>query len=345
MPLTTCDMPVSDVDEHLAEVAAAVNPIWWGTVEYCQLFPQASFSPQRLYIKFNSEGSIRCAYCYRERKIYAFRAIDVLGPLQSSVLDLDPLLHRAHMAVIHYARSKDLEQFRLYRERARVRSQGADVVLDLPDTFEEYIQRLGQSTRKNMKYYVRRLEREWGSDLRVVSYVRSDIPLELVFKLVAFNRARLQSKGKKSTWTDESAKMAWRLSQRKGVLCGVFRGDHLVAGVLSYLHLGDAYFILIGHDLQYDELQLGKIALWFHIQSLIGQKIGKFYMHYGHNPYKLFLGGQSDPVYEVTIFRNQLVRIAWTAAHGFGTNVRYANQILERALGCLPSGKPKAMGG
>jgi len=312
MPIVEYDGLIADIDKTIQELAVSVVPKWWGTIEYCLLFPKM-FRAERLYMRTGPNMQGAFAYCYNERNwLLGMKMLELLGPLQSPVSDIRSLLiqRKAQVAVIHYVRTNDLCNYAVDGFQTILHRQGADLVLNLPNTFAEYLEQLGESTRENLKKYFRRLHRELKA-VALQTYMGEQIEPCLISQILDFNRQRLETKGKVVRRTSTTIDLATDIARRKGLLVALFNGDELLAGTLSYIHKGEAYFVFIGHNQRYDYLNLGKVALAFAIEELIKRRISRAYLHYGHNPYKLYLGAQEEPVFQLIVCRDRVWRFIW----------------------------------
>lgn len=306
------DLPVGDVDERLRDVATSVVPKWWGTLEYCELFP-SMFPAERIYIRIDDKREASSAYCYREQ-IWRFgKLINVLGPLHSSLSVIYQLMmdREANVSIINYVREDDLTAYRLEGFRYILISQGSDLVIHLPSTFEEYIEQIGASTRKNLQYYFRRLLREFP-DADVRAFWGNGISPFMIEQIIDFNAERKYVRtGKRISRPPFFKDLAFRMAKQKGICVLLMHGQEILAGTLSYLHRSDAYFILIGHNINYDNLNLGKVILARTIEEYINISVRRFYLHYGHSLYKLLLGGQEEPMFKVLVFRDMRAYGLW----------------------------------
>jgi len=306
------DLSIDALNYEIVEQASSACPIWWGSPEYCYLFPNIAFKPQRVLFIYNEDRNFKCGYCYRYSKGRFFKTIQVLGPLQASLEGIDVLLQRSHIIIVRFARFSDIQNLKQRYPQCWISQCGADIVLNLPKSIDEYIERLGKKTKRNLKYYIKKIIKEWGEEFKVVHLYGTEITEDIVSKIVEFNSTRLYLKGKNTTWTQDTILKTVKISQKKGIMTLLLKGTDLLAGALSFKHFDDAYFILIGHDNYYDYLNLGKVVCYYHIEVLINENFKRLYMHYGQNPYKVYMGGQQEPVYNVVIFRNKFIQLLMT---------------------------------
>jgi CelD/BcsL family acetyltransferase involved in cellulose biosynthesis len=207
--------------------------------------------------------------------------------------------------------------------------QSEDFIIDLPDSVEEYSAGLGRLARRNMSYYVRRLQRERGDSLHWVEAMGADIALEHYQQLVAMNRSRIESKGSRSLWDDSLARRRFALARETGLLFGMFFGKELVGGTLTYLHGDQAYLVLVAHDPTYERLNVGSACMWLTIRRLIHLKIKHCHLLWGAAFHKSQFGGQMQPLFEMSVFETPVAAVVW---HGvrFGNALERARQALGR---------------
>src|SRR6185295_9849166 len=144
-----------------------------------------------------------------------------------------------------------------------------DIVVELPRSEQEYMGSLGHNARTQLPYYLRRVQKEWGSGYTTVCATGTDISLEMFTELVELNRIRIEQKGATHLWNPHLIQHRWKLARDCGLFFGLRRDGRLMAGTISYVHQDEAYFVLIGHHTQYDRLRLGKLVLWLTIRHLI----------------------------------------------------------------------------
>jgi len=241
------------------------------------------------------------------------KTLHIFGPTDLDIHEIQRLLleRKAAFAVITRMGPEDVVRLSGSCLRWSSSVVSEDIVLELPRSEDEYVRSLGQNARTQLPYYLRRVQKEWGDACAVFYATGSDITLELFTELVELNRGRIERKGTRHLWHPQLIKQRWQLAQECGVFCGLRRGDTLVAGTLSYLHRGEAYFVLIGHDTQYDRLRLGKLVLWVTIKHLIHLGCDRYHLLWGMSAYKLQMGGQPKDLSEVTVFRHAGVAVLW----------------------------------
>ena len=234
---------------------------------------------------------------YRVDRCLGFlRRIQFIGPvhLTEGALENVMSMHCAQLATIplmgHDFKYMENRNTR-YQRSWKVARQGEDIVIQIPPTMEEYLSGLGKQTRKHLPYYVRRLEREWGSQLRFGHLETEQIELADFQCLVALNRARMRQKWKRSGWTEHAVYNRWLLARCAGLFTGVYRESQLVAGTICYLHRDELFLALIAHDPIYDALNLGSVALTKTLEQAIATRCRYLHLLWGRGFYKHQFGG------------------------------------------------------
>jgi hypothetical protein len=300
-------------DGSLAEIAGEARlrlrrwkaSEWMGSLAFAESYcnPPA----QRVSYRTGSDGDIGEACFYREERwAGVFKSIAVACRVDPSSEILRRLLR---------ARAADLVRVPLLTIRSapqlcdeevaiHFRRSGDDYCIELPASGEEYLSRLGSTTRKHLPYYLRRLKKEWGKDLRVEQSFGREITKESYCDLLALNRLRMDRKRKKSLWTEGLAEHRWGLARECGSLESIYHKERLVAGTLSFVYGKEAFLTVIAHDPEQDRLNLGNACLWLTIQDLIAQGFSRYHLLWGNSPYKEQFGAAAHPLYEMTLFLN-----------------------------------------
>jgi hypothetical protein len=311
---------------HSAEKTAQS---WFQTPGFAVLYAAATHA---LIADCDSGHSVTAFYRV-ERYLGMFRKVQFIASMPLTYESLKETIsrNRAHLISIPLINT-DSPAFNnsevLSRYTWRMTRHSEDIVINLPATKEEYLASLGKQTRKHLPYYVRRLEREWGTQLRFVYRAGGDIRLDDFRRLVELNGMRMQRKWKRSGWTEEMVLNRWRLACNIGVLTGVYREDQLVAGTISYLHRGEAFLALIAHDPVYDVLNLGSVALHKTIDQAIAKGCFAFHLLWGCGFYKRQFGGEERPLFEVVVFRRGYLAHLWNSVRAVRQSMRYIKQVL-----------------
>lgn len=180
-----------------------------------------------------------------------------------------------------------------------------DIVINLPQSTQEYFSILSKSSSRNLRRCQRKLQKEHPSFAFRI-YADSAVRESDVREVIALNRARMIGK-KKLPAIDE--KMAERLvtqARENGLLCIASVDNKICAGALC-VRTGTNYFMtLIAHDNAYDAYSLGKLCCTQMICECIGRGANEFHFLWGRYVYKFSLAGVQRDLYEVAIYRSKL---------------------------------------
>lgn len=316
-----------------------IDGSWLGSYGFSTLyaFPPAT----NAWVKTDNQAHVVGACHFVEQAWKGlFKSLHIFGPTDLGIQELRQLLRERRAAVATITCMGPEHVTRLPRSWARCTSSvvSEDIVLELPRSEEDYLRSLGQNARTQLPYYLRRVQKEWGKDYALFFARGSEITLELFTELVELNRGRIERKGTRHLWHPQLIKQRWRLAQECGLFCGLRRGNALVAGTMSYLHRGDAYFILIGHHTDYDRLRLGKLVLWATIKRLIHMGFDRYHLLWGKSSYKEQMGGQPSELSEVTVFRHPVAASLWHSdrlMHRFVSGIKKLGRIPRALVGQL----------
>ncbi|BCA54464.1 hypothetical protein W02_16040 [Nitrospira sp. KM1] len=303
---------------------------WLGSLGFCTQYavPPAT----RVYVRLDEEANVTAACFYtRQSGRWWFKTLHLFGPCRFTEDELQQIMREkcAALAIITCMGSEDLERWPTSWYRCSRRAVNEDIIVDLPGTEDEYLASLGHNARTQLPYYLRRVEKEWGSGFTVLTVTGSDISRQMFADLVDLNRIRIEHKGVTHLWNEGLIERRWKLARECGLFVGLYRHDHLVAGTISYLHRDQAYFILIGHHEEYNRLRLGKLALWLTIRHLIRSGVVRYHLLWGASPYKLSLGGRPHVLSELTVFRHSLVAAVWYLDQWICTFVVCAKRLVK----------------
>jgi hypothetical protein len=219
-----------------------------------------------------------------------------------------------------------------------------DSVVTLPDTPEAYLNNFGKSARRNIKYYLNRLKREFPSfDYRV--HDGREVDEQFIRGIVRFNRLRFASTNRVSAITPEEEDRIVRMVRDCGMIGAATIDGKLVAGSITY-RFGDHYYSwLKAHDPAYDDYRFGMIVSYLMICECIRRSGKTFHFLWGRQPQKALLQGEHRDQSRLTIYRS-VFAVLWHADVALGNIYRdRARQAKLRllALEKEDGGMPRAM--
>ena len=311
-PGAMMEFDLAELEESSVSHLRTASTSWLSSLGFATLYAQPPAT--HVWIRLGEQSQIAKACFFFERPWKGrLKLVHVFGPTDMTPDEILDLLQRrrASVATISCMAADDTAQWGGPWHRWSERRVNEDIIVDLPRSEAEYLSSLGRNAKIQLPYYLRKLQKELGSAYTVFSLAGPQITLAAFQELVELNRVRIGRKGVPHLWGAELVRQRWELAQSCGLFCGIRRGDELLAGTMSYLHRNEAYFVLIGHNMDFDRLRLGKLVLWLTIQRLIQLGVPRYHMLWGMSPYKLQLGGTPRPLMEVGVFRHPLVAVLW----------------------------------
>ncbi len=177
-----------------------------------------------------------------------------------------------------------------------------DYVLPLPASEDAWLASLSAQTREKIRYHWRRAQRRQpGLAFRTVK--AGAIELAQLRSVIAFNRARMQVKGRRFGMDEEDERRLCALMYERGQLSVIEIDGEIRAGLLCTLAGNDITMHVIAHDPAYDDLRLGFLCCVMTIQEAIAQGLQRFHFLWGHYDYKTRLGGRRTALSQVLLMR------------------------------------------
>ncbi len=307
------DYEVARVPEHLRQALANVSVDWLASADFAlgHVFPPA----QRVWIRLDELGVLQHAYYYNEERSPIGKRIMLHGPAEIDTAEAGELLRSRKASRLDVLRMGD----RNFAEpssglvKPTVSFYGEDVKVAMPATQQELLASLGSNKRQQIGKYTRRLQKEWPAGIEWVCLSKNEITEEIFCAIVQFNSLRLSSKGKQTLWLDAMTHQRWQLARRVGLLCGICLNGKFVSGAVSYIHGQDSYYALIGHDPKYDYWNLGNLTTWLAMGKCLERDVRRFHFLWGLSEYKLRFGGDVQPLYTLSFYRNHPAKLFFSS--------------------------------
>jgi hypothetical protein len=178
-----------------------------------------------------------------------------------------------------------------------------DIVLELSPSVEQYYNRLGKNTRRNIKRYSERLTRTFPSFSFSVSE-KEKIERDDVREIIRMNRARMAGKHKVSAIDDEETDRIISLVRECGMV-GIARIDGTIcAGTICY-RIGNNFFLsVLAHDPVYDHYWLGILSCYQTICACIARSGRDFHFLWGKYEYKYTLLAEPRQLDHLIVYRS-----------------------------------------
>jgi CelD/BcsL family acetyltransferase involved in cellulose biosynthesis len=170
------------------------------------------------------------------------------------------------------------------------------VILDLPATWEEYLQLLETKQRHELRRKLRRLSEEGAANYRITTEANTK-DFDIFFRLFRDSR---HDKAAFLTTKMESffRSVATIMAGQKLLRLGILEVDNSpVAATMCFDNRDDVYLYNSGYDPEYSRLSVGLISKALCIKDSIERGKKRFDFLKGGEEYKYRLGGHDLPLY------------------------------------------------
>lgn len=178
-----------------------------------------------------------------------------------------------------------------------------DIVLDLPASADEYTASLGKRTRKNIRYYMSRLTRNYPTfSYRV--YSKDEVGPQHIKAIAALNHARMADKNKQSDIDEEEVRQLTSMARECGMVGVIMIDGRICAGAICSQSGPNFFLNVIGHDPAYDEDRIGTLCCYLTICESIARGGKEFHFLWGRYEYKFLLLGVLRDLDNLVIYRS-----------------------------------------
>ncbi len=206
--------------------------------------------------------------------VLLFRLRGVQALVLTEMLALTPEVaeefSRALFSRFAYARSVCFNAVSLPKALPRLRTQQAafseNFVITLPSSVDDYLAALGKSTRKTLRGYGNRLQRELPDlqwQVRPASALRADELRRLVRQLQVFKRDSMAARGKRADQSRRETARLLAMVAERGIVGTATHEGRLCAGSLA-CRFGDNYVMLLSAaDPALESYRLGMLCCFW----------------------------------------------------------------------------------
>lgn len=179
-----------------------------------------------------------------------------------------------------------------------------DIVLSLPATPQQYIDSLSYKMRRNIRHYLRIIQRDFPSfDYQVLD--AGSITPQLVREVADLSRARIGAKNATFGHSDGEIEALARLAQQRGI-AGIVRIDGRVCAGAINSRVGANYFgHMIAHDPRFNKYSLGILCCYLTICAQIERGGKEQHFCYGRYEYKYKLAGVQRDMACLDLYRSR----------------------------------------
>lgn len=181
-----------------------------------------------------------------------------------------------------------------------------DMILNLPGSVPEYLEKLGNSTRRNIKRYVNKIEREHPS-FEFKFFEKGAVTQQHIEQIIEYKITAMTKKGKKTRADQLEVGRILDMVKTCDGLIGIAEIEGQIRGGEIICRVGDNYFSMIGaHDLTYDKYSLGTISCYLTVCECIARKGKNFHFLWGRESYKKRLLAVQEEFQNVIVYRSAL---------------------------------------
>ena len=177
------------------------------------------------------------------------------------------------------------------------------IIISLPSKEAEYLAKLGKATRKNIRYYLGRLQRTYPSFQHEV-YDAAAACEEDIRTIINFNQMRMAGKNKASHLNEQKIERIIKLVKRCGFISLVRINNQICAGAICYRTGSTVTLQVTAHNPEYDKYSLGMVNCYLAICESIKQRAKEFNFLWGRSKYKYALLGVNQNLDHILIYRS-----------------------------------------
>jgi hypothetical protein len=180
-----------------------------------------------------------------------------------------------------------------------------DIVIDLPDCAQRYMEQLGKSTSKSLKKRLSRAPRELSGFAHTLHHGR-----EAIRTIVSFNHARMAKKERRSAMSDKVINELLSLLRTHGTVGLLESEGTILAGTLACRFGDDVFSLVTAHDPSYDHLGLGSLSRHLMILAAIDSGARRFHLLGGQLRGKRSALGVRQRLSHWVVYRSKLAMLS-----------------------------------
>lgn len=248
--------------------------------------------------------------------VLLFRMRDTEALVLTEMFMLDPeiaeVFCRAVFSRFAYARQITFNAVSVPRSLPQLPMQSyvfsENYIIDLPASVDDYLNALGKSTRKTIRGYGNRLQRELPGfrwEVRTAAELRKDEQRRLVRQWQRFKQASMAARGKRAVIERRDTARLLQLASECG-LFGIATIDGRVVGGSLACRFGDNYVMLLsGADPALESYRLGMLCCFWSVCDCIRAEARQCHLLWGKYQYKSQLLGVPHALHRLTFYRSR----------------------------------------
>lgn len=182
-------------------------------------------------------------------------------------------------------------------------------VIPLPKSIDQYLASIGKSTRKTLRGYGNRLQRDFPKfrwEVRAVGDMRAHELRSVIRQLHRFKRASMAARGKRADISRRETARLLILARHTGLIGLARIGDRVCGGSLA-CRIGDNYVMLLSAaDPTLASYRLGILCCFWSVCDCIRAGGRECHLLWGRYHYKTQLLGEPRKLLRLTIYRSRL---------------------------------------
>lgn len=188
-------------------------------------------------------------------------------------------------------------------KRFYIVSKEEDLILQLPESIEDYNVFLGKKTRKEIKKSRLKLIHDYPNT-NIIIQQGKDINRNVLEAIIKMNAERMYSKGIIPGINKTYRNRIIKYAQNYGVLCYIEVEGEIIAGCIASMIHKDVFSQIVGHKTCFNNYCVGKLCLWNLIKYAIEKEAFTFHFLWGKGEYKSRFLAQPQMVYSYFVCKS-----------------------------------------
>lgn len=308
------DSTIENTELFTEETRIETEKTWFCGSDFCLFYlhpPIKGFSRW----EDKSGNIIQECYYHESRFLGSYKIIDIYSSRPINVGLIAELIQKkkGRVGCIRLLYRDELPKAIAEDPKTIIIRESEDMIVDLPDTYDDYIKSLGPNARRHARHRGEKIWNQFSGRIKKEITQNKEIDFKAVEKILELNKVRMQKKGTPYLSNIERNKQWHQLARKCGLLVTIKIDNQIVAGTLTYAYKenNQAYMVLIGNDIAYDQSHLGSVCDLETIKELIELKIKNLHLLWGDSFYKHDFGAKRNDLFEICLPKNTIDRIMW----------------------------------
>lgn len=290
-----------------------------------------SFTTSCRYIEiFHNATDINYMLLYEDDKLTEVFIVDILGSsaicLNSlSFIEQDKFKIFANELFKIYPKLKKIEYPSSYNAYTLKNSiltlRSDDYVISLTPTIDDFIKKLGSSTRSNYRKHKNKFGKDYP-EAKFTTKIGSEIENTLIDEIIFLNFKRIMSKSEMPHVNKTHGSNFYKYAQHYGIATYIENEGVLIAGSFAFMSNKNIYSQFIAHDNDYSKYNPGQLCMVHLIEKAIEKGFTEFHLLWGESDYKTRFLAKPHAMYSYNVFRQR------SASYLLGKIMEFFNGLL-----------------